>query len=88
MSWDRTLLALFVASAMFLRWYATAGPAALVPAGLCGAAAWVIHVFQRRRYGIQAVGIAQERVRADAWAVLWMMLLVVALALLGITAMW
>lgn len=88
MSWDRTLLALFVASAMFLRWYSTAGPAALAPAGLCGVAAWAIHVFQRRRYGIQAAGIAQERVRADMGAVLWTMLLVVTLALLGITAMW
>ena len=38
MSWGRTLLALFVASMMFLRWYPTEGPITLVPALLCAVA--------------------------------------------------
>jgi hypothetical protein len=88
MSWDRTLLALFVSSMMFLRWYASEGPIAFAPAGLCGLAALVIHLFQRRRYGTQAEGIARERVHADFWAVLWMVLLVAALAALGLFAVW
>ncbi|MDI3331349.1 MAG: DUF202 domain-containing protein [Micrococcus sp.] len=88
MSWDRSLLALVVAAAMFLRWYGTVGPLALAPAVLCAGAALVIHWTQRHRYGTQAAGIAQERVRADAWAVLWLVALVMALAALGITAIW
>lgn len=88
MSWDRTLLALFVASMMFLRWYAAAGLITLLPAGLCAMAGLVIHLSQRRRYGTQAAGIAREQVRADVWAVLWMVLLVAALAALGLLAMW
>ncbi|MEW1981013.1 DUF202 domain-containing protein [Citricoccus sp. NPDC079358] len=88
MSWDRTLLALFVAAAMFLRWYATVGLAALAPAGLCGLAAMAIHLTQRRRYGLQSLGVARERVEADVFSVLWMVVLVVALAVLGALAIW
>ena len=51
-------------------------------------AALVIHWTQRHRYGTQSAGIAQERVRADAWAVLWLGTLVTALAVLGIAAIW
>ncbi|MFC7403207.1 DUF202 domain-containing protein [Citricoccus sp. GCM10030269] len=87
MSWDRTLLALFVVAALFLRWYATVGLGALAPAMLCGAAALLIHLTQRRRYALQATGIARERVEADVFAVLWMVALVVLLAVLGIAAM-
>jgi hypothetical protein len=88
MSWDRTLLALFVASMMFLRWYAAVGPIALLPAALAGMAGLLIHLFQRRRYGTQAAGIAREQVHADVWAVFWMVVLVAALAALGLLAMW
>lgn len=88
MSWDRTLLALFVVAAMLLRWYPAVGLAALVPAGLCGAAALVIHLTQRRRYAVQSTGIAAERVAADVFAVLWMVVLVTAVALTGIAAIW
>jgi hypothetical protein len=88
MSWDRSLLALMVTSAMFLRWYGTAGPVALAPAVLCAVAAFVIHWTQRHRYGTHSAGIARERVRADAWAVLWLVALVTALAALGIVAIW
>ena len=88
MSWGRTLLALFVASMMFLRWYPTEGPVTLLPALLCGGAGLTIHVTQRRRYAVQAHGISQERVRADLWAVLWMLVLVVVLSALAISAVW
>lgn len=88
MSWGRTLLALFVASMMFLRWYPTEGPITLVPALLCAVAGMAIHLTQRRRYALQSHGIRQERVRADVWAVLWMLSLVVVLSALGISAVW
>lgn len=88
MSWDRTLLALFVASMMFLRWYPTEGPITLVPALLCGVAGLGIHLTQRRRYAVQSRGISRERVRADTWAVMWMVLVVVTLAGLGVVAIW
>ncbi|NUL48443.1 DUF202 domain-containing protein [Cellulosimicrobium funkei] len=88
MSWDRTLLALFVVAAMLLRWYPAVGLAALLPAGLCGAAGLAIHLTQRRRYALQSTGIAAERVAADVFAVLWMVVLVVAVAVLGVLAIW
>ena len=88
MSWGRTLLALFVASMMFLRWYPTEGPITLVPALLCAVAGMIIHVTQRRRYAVQSEGISRERVRADVWAVLWMLTLVVVRSALGISAVW
>lgn len=88
MSWGRTLLALFVASMMFLRWYPTEGPITLVPALLCGAAGLIIHVTQRRRYAVQSRGISQEQVQADVWAVLWMLVLVLVLSVLGVSAIW
>jgi uncharacterized membrane protein YidH (DUF202 family) len=88
MSWGRTLLALCVAAVMFLRWYATAGPLALAPAAVCAVAGLAIHLLQRRRYGTQSAGIARERVHADVWAVLWMVVLVVSLAVLGLLAIW
>jgi uncharacterized membrane protein YidH (DUF202 family) len=88
MSWGRTLLAVCVASVMFLRWYASAGPLALAPAAVCAVAGLVIHLLQRRRYGTQAAGIVREQVHADVWAVLWMVVLVVSLAGLGLAAMW
>ena len=88
MSWDRSLLAMVVAAAMFLRWYGTVGALALAPAVLCSVAALVIHWTQRHRYGRQSAGIAQERVGADAWAVVWLGALVVALSALGIVAIW
>ncbi|MFB9074036.1 DUF202 domain-containing protein [Citricoccus parietis] len=88
MSWDRTLLALFVAAAMFLRWYGTVGWAALAPGALCGGAALTIHLTQRRRYRLQSEGIAREQVEADVYAVLWLMLLVAALSVLGLLAIW
>jgi len=50
MSWDRSLLAMVVAAAMFLRWYGTVGALALAPAVLCGVAALVIHWTQRHRW--------------------------------------
>jgi Domain of unknown function (DUF202) len=88
MSWDRSLLAMMVSAAMFLRWYGEAGAIALAPAVLCALAALVIHWTQRHRYGTQSAGIARERVRADAWAVLWLVALVTALAALGLAAIW
>ncbi|QCU78754.1 DUF202 domain-containing protein [Citricoccus sp. SGAir0253] len=88
MSWDRSLLAMVVSAAMFLRWYGTVGVLALAPAALCAVAALVIHWTQRSRYRVQAAGIARERVHADVGAVLWLGGLVVVLALLGVVAMW
>lgn len=88
MSWDRTLLALFVVAAMLLRWYTAVGLAALIPAGLCGMAAWTIHVTQRRRYTAQATGLAAERVEADVFAVLWTVVSVVCVAVLAVVAIW
>lgn len=88
MSWDRTLLALFVVAAMLLRWYSAVGLAALFPAGLCGVTALAIHVTQRRRYAVQSTGIAAERVEADVFSVLWMVVLVVAVAVLALLAIW
>lgn len=88
MSWDRTLLALFVVAALFLRWYATVGLASLIPAGLCGVAALTIHLTQRRRYALQSTGLAAERVKADVFAVLWTVELVVAVAAAGLAAIW
>ena len=71
-----------------LRWYATVGLAALAPAVLCGLAAMAIHLTQRRRYGHQSLGVAREQVEADVFSMLWMVVLVVALAVLGGLAIW
>lgn len=80
MSWGRTMLALTVVSCGYLRWWPYHGAWVLIPMGMAMLAAGAIYVTQRIRYRKQGVGIAAERVRADVWAVLWMTVLIVAMA--------
>lgn len=88
MSWARTLMALCVAALFFVRWYPEEGVVTFVPTLLCAVAAVAIHTSQRSRYAVQANGISTEKVRADVWAVLWMGVLVISLALTALVAVW
>lgn len=81
MSWGRTMLALTVVSAVYLRWWPYHGAWVLVPIGVALTMAGAIYLTQRARYARQGAGIHQERVRPDVWAVLWTTVLVSAMAI-------
>lgn len=80
MSWGRTMLALTVVSCGYLRWWPYHGAWVLVPMAMALLAAAAIYLTQRARYRQQGIGIAVERVQADVWSVIWMTVLIVAMA--------
>jgi hypothetical protein len=84
MAWGRTMLSLFVASAVFLRWLPHYGPAIVVLVLLSGLAATGIYASQQRRYRTGAEGINAGRIEADIVAVLSTGMSVVVLAVLAI----
>lgn len=88
MSWHRTTLALTVVALMFFRWYEVHGPIVLLPVVLTLLGGFGIQYSQRRRYYLQVLGIAREKVRADVVAVAWLTGLVVLVAAGGIVAIW
>ena len=85
MAWGRTMLSLFVASAVFLRWLPHYGPAIVALVLLSGLAATGIYASQQRRYRSGSEGISSGRVEADIVAVLSTGASVVAL---GVLAIW
>lgn len=88
MSWGRTGLATTVVALLLLRWYPSVGFAAFLPVIIAAVGASFIQLSQRRRYSTQTVGITNEQVSADFWAVLWMTVLVLALAITAVAAIW
>ncbi|MET4061761.1 uncharacterized membrane protein YidH (DUF202 family) [Arthrobacter sp. UYP6] len=84
LSWGRTVLALFTAALVFLRWLPQYGPWILVLVGAAGAVALAIYLTQRRRYSVRVMGIAAERFHADVGAVLWVSGSVLLIGVLGL----
>ena len=83
LAWGRTMVAMVITSALFLRWFPHYGWFAGVLVGLCLTVALGIYGGQRRRYVVHDVGIRGGRIHADAVAVLWVTGAVLALAVLG-----
>lgn len=88
MSWGRTGLATSVVALLLIRWYPSVGPVVVVPVVIAIVGAGLIQLSQRRRYSVQAAGIANEHVESDFWAVFWMTVMAVLIAGTGIAAMW
>ncbi|AXR75109.1 MULTISPECIES: DUF202 domain-containing protein [Auritidibacter] len=88
LSWSRTILVLCVVSSLFLRWYPDVGLISLAPAVGCVVAGLVIQLTQRHRYALQSRGIVRGQVEANLIAVGLMTALVVAVAGLGLMALW
>ena len=84
MAWGRTMMALFVASAVFIRWLPYYGWWMVALIAVSGATALGIYLTQRRRYDAQSRGIAAGRIRADAGAAAWTTAAVLVLGALGI----
>ena len=85
MAWGRTMLSLFVASAVFLRWLPHYGPVIMVLVLLSGLAATGIYASQQRRYRAGSEGISAGRIEADVVAVVSTGASVVVL---GVLATW
>lgn len=88
MSWGRTGLATSVVALLLIRWYPSVGPSVFVPVIIAVVGAGLIQVSQRRRYRIRVAGINYERVAADLWAVVWMTVLPILIALTAIIGVW
>lgn len=88
MSWGRTGLATSVVALLLIRWYPSVGAFVFVPVVIAVVGASLIQISQRRRYSVQAAGIAYERVSADFWAVSWMTTMAVFLAITAGLAIW
>ena len=88
MSWGRTGLATSVVALLLVRWYPSVGGIVFVPVVIALVGAGLIQLSQRRRYTVQAAGIANEKVASDFWAVFWMTVMAVLIATTGIIAMW
>lgn len=88
MSWGRTGLATSVVALLLIRWYPSVGPVVFVPVFIAIVGAGLIQLSQRRRYEVQAAGIANENVASDFWAVFWMTVMAVLIAATGLIAMW
>lgn len=83
MAWARTMMSLFVVSAIFLRWLPRHGWPVAILVAVAGATALAIYISQRRRYHHQATGIRTSRLRADVTATLLTSTAVVGLGALG-----
>ena len=88
MSWGRTGLATAVVALLLIRWYPSVGPVVFVPVTIAVVGVGLIQLSQRRRYSIQAAGIAHEKVAADFWAVVWMTVIYVLIATTGMLGIW
>ena len=88
MSWGRTGLATAVVALLLIRWYPSVGPVVFVPVTIAVVGVGLIQLSQRRRYSIQAAGIAHEKVAADFWAVVWMTVMSVLIATTGMLGIW
>lgn len=88
MSWGRTGLATSIVALLLIRWYPSVGPVVFIPVGIAILGAGLIQVSQRRRYQVQAAGIANEQVASDFWAVLWMTVMAVLIATTGVVTIW
>lgn len=88
MSWGRTGLATSVVALLLIRWYPSVGGIVFVPVIIALIGAGLIQLSQRRRYTVQAAGIANENVASDFWAVFWMTVMSVLIATSGVIAMW
>ena len=88
MSWGRTGLATAVVALLLIRWYPSMGSAVFVPVAIAVVGVGLIQMSQRRRYSVQVAGIAHERVAADFWAVFWMTVMAVLIAISGILGIW
>lgn len=84
MAWGRTMMSMFVITAVFIRWMRYYGWWMIALIAISGVTSLGIYATQRRRYREQARGIVQGRVRADAAAVVWTTAAVVTLSVLGI----
>lgn len=84
LSWGRTVLALFTAALVFLRWLPHYGPWILVLVAAAGVVALAIYFTQRRRYSVRVRGIAGERFHADVGSVCWLSGSVLLIGLLGL----
>ncbi|MEE1622558.1 DUF202 domain-containing protein [Zafaria sp. Z1313] len=69
LAWGRTMLALFLAAGVLLRWLPFYGYGALAPAVVAAAIGAGIYATQKHRYAAATRGIAREALRADAVAV-------------------
>lgn len=88
LSWGRTSLATAVVAMLLIRWYPSVGPTVFIPVVIAITGAGLIHLSQRRRYAMQASGIANERVAPDFWAIVWMTVMAVLIATTGVVTMW
>ena len=88
MSWGRTGLATAVVALLLIRWYPSVGPVVFVPVTIAVVGVGLIQLSQRRRYSIQAAGIAHEKVAADFWAVVWMTVMSALIATTGMLGIW
>lgn len=69
LSWGRTLMAMVVVAAIFLRWVPAHGVAALALVPLVLIPVTLVYLTQRRRYLRMDAGIRSERVEADVWGI-------------------
>lgn len=88
MSWGRTGLATSIVALLLIRWYPSVGLVVFVPVVIAIIGAGLIQLSQRRRYQVQAAGIANENVASDFWAVFWMTVMAVLIATTGIITIW
>lgn len=84
LSWGRTLLAVGVVGAGFLRWLPHFGWWVVLLTVLAWVIAAAIHATQRRRYGRHSRGVRHESLSADPVAVLSTAAAVAGLSLAGI----
>lgn len=85
LAWGRTLLAMLVASLLFLRWTPHHGEFAWGLIGLTLLGGLVIWLSQQRRYRHRVTGINQSRFPADVRGVLGLGAMV---TLIGAAAIW
>ncbi|THJ65779.1 DUF202 domain-containing protein [Arthrobacter echini] len=90
LAWNRTLLALVLSGALFLRWVPLHGWFPLVLSALTVGTAFVIAVGQARRYRRGVRGMSSGHIGADVVGVAWMagaVALVSVLALVVVVAL-
>ncbi|WP_026531057.1 DUF202 domain-containing protein [Haematomicrobium sanguinis] len=84
LAWGRTLMAMVVVAAIFLRWVPAHGAAALALIPLVLIPVGLVYLTQRRRYLRMDAGIRSERIEADVWAVFATSAAIILTGVLGI----
>ncbi|WP_028279835.1 DUF202 domain-containing protein [Arthrobacter sp. H5] len=84
LAWGRTMMAMIVASLLFLRWLPAHGWFTVILVLVALATSLAIYASQRIRYSRGAAGLHTGSGRADVGAVFWTSGAVVALGALGI----